>query len=47
LNLLNSREFATTVTELKAIAAAANIGFSSILKVGYRRPAATGMNAVL
>ena len=32
---------------LKAMAAAANIGLSNILKNGYKTPAATGIKAIL
>ena len=34
LNLFNLKEFDTTLTELKAMAAEANMGFRSILKKG-------------
>lgn len=36
------KELAITETELKLIAAAANIGESKIPKIGYNNPAATG-----
>ena len=46
-NLFNLSEFVTTLTELKAMAAEANMGFRSILKKGYSAPAATGMPITL
>jgi hypothetical protein len=47
LNLRSLREFDTTETELKAMAAEAKMGFNNIPKKGYRIPAATGIPAVL
>ena len=41
------RLFATTLTELNAIAALAMMGLSSHPKAGYRTPAATGMPITL
>jgi len=42
-----SNEFETTLTELKAIAVAAIIGFNNIPKNGYNTPAAIGIAATL
>jgi hypothetical protein len=42
-----SKEFETTLTELKAIEAAAIIGFNKIPKNGYNMPAAIGIAATL
>ncbi|MDT7858834.1 MAG: hypothetical protein RQ930_02190 [Candidatus Aenigmarchaeota archaeon] len=47
LYLLMSNEFVTTLTELKAIAAAAIMGFNNIPKNGYNMPAAIGIAATL
>jgi copper homeostasis protein CutC len=47
LKLRSLRAFETTVTEEKAIAPAAKIGFRRIPKKGKRTPAATGMRIVL
>ena len=44
---LRRRALDTTETELRAIAAAANIGFSRMPKDGYSAPAAIGMPTVL
>ena len=43
----NLNEFTITESEEKLIAAAANIGESKIPKVGYSRPAATGIPKTL
>ena len=45
--LLNLKELKTTLILLKAIATAAKIGFNSMPKNGYKRPAATGIKAML
>jgi hypothetical protein len=45
--LRNRLEFATTVTELNAIAAPAIMGDSNTPKNGYNTPAATGMPSAL
>ena len=47
LTLFKRKEFSTTESEEKAIAAAAKIGFNKIPKNGYKTPAATGIKAVL
>jgi hypothetical protein len=41
--LLSLNAFKTTVIELNAIAIPAYIGFSRIPKIGYKKPAATGI----
>ena len=47
LNPRNRRLFPTTLTELKAIAALARMGLSSIPNAGYKMPAAIGMPITL
>jgi copper homeostasis protein CutC len=47
LNLRSLNAFETTVTDEKAMAAAARIGSRRILKKGKRTPAATGIKTVL